>query len=54
MTVKWEACLERLKALVVRQLDTNTPSGQKLKSSDGIGIGFVDGDLQMVWRASDD
>jgi hypothetical protein len=38
-----------MKALVIKFLEGNSPSAKKLKSSQGIGLGFVDGDLEVVW-----
>lgn len=46
----WETCLQRLKLLVLRHLDSDSPAIQKLKSKQGIGIGFVDGDLEIIWK----
>jgi hypothetical protein len=46
----WETCLEKLKSLVLRQLETDTPQVQVLKASQGIGLGFVDGDLEIIWQ----
>lgn len=46
----WEVCLEKLKALVIKQLGTDSPSIQLLKSKQGVGIGFVDGDLEIIWK----
>ena len=45
---RWEQCLRKLRALLVRELDE--PSAQRLKASQGVGIGFVDGDLEVVWK----
>lgn len=47
----WEACLQRLRALVAKQLDADSPAAQELKSSRGIGIGFVDGELEVIWKS---
>jgi hypothetical protein len=46
----WEVCLERLKALVMKHLNTDTPPIEVLKSKQGAGIGFVDGDLETIWK----
>lgn len=47
----WEECLTRMKKLVVKFLESGSPAAKKLKSSEGVGIGFVDGDLELVWQA---
>ena len=46
----WEECLEKLKALVQKHLENNSSFVQVLKSKEGIGIGFVDGDLEILWK----
>jgi len=47
---EWQSCRHKLKALVLKHLETESPAIQKLKSSQGIGIGFVDGDLEVIWK----
>lgn len=44
----WEACLEKAKALVADYLAS--PSGHWLQAGEAVGIGFVDGDIELVWR----
>ena len=44
----WEECLQKLKALVITKLDS--PSMAELKTAQGVGIGFVDGDLEVIWK----
>lgn len=46
----WEQCLRRVKALVVQTLGGQSRAVQQLKSSQGVGIGFVDGDLEVIWK----
>ena len=46
----WEECLARLKELVLDVLG-GAPAGKILKSRSGVGIGFVDGDLEVVWQS---
>ena len=43
----WEVCLDRMKKLVVRYLDSDSSAAKKLKAVQGIG--FVDGSLEIVW-----
>ena len=47
----WEECLERMSSLIKTYLDSDQPAAQTLKSKAGIGIGFVDGDLNPIWQA---
>jgi len=44
----WEECLQKLKALVILELDS--PETEILKSRRGVGIGFVGGDLEIIWK----
>ncbi len=46
----WEECLEKMKDMVGRTLLQETQTTRRLKASDGIGIGFVDGDLEIIWK----
>jgi hypothetical protein len=46
----WEECLEKMKTLVKDILQANQGSVSKLKNVKGIGVGFVDGDLEIVWQ----
>ncbi|RGE40593.1 hypothetical protein DZC30_19975 [Comamonas testosteroni] len=43
----WEACLAKAKALVADYL--SSPSGHWLQAGEAVGIGFVDGDLEVIW-----
>ena len=43
----WEVCLEKAKALVLDYLAS--PSGLWLRAGEAAGIGFVDGDLDVIW-----
>jgi shikimate kinase len=45
----WEECLGKTKALITTCLST-MPEGYILKSRLGIGIGFVDGELDVIWQ----
>lgn len=45
----WESCLTKMRDLVVKYLSSNKSAAQKLKSREGIGIGFVDGNLEVIW-----
>jgi hypothetical protein len=48
-TSSWEACLANVKALVLRTLQDDT-IGQVLRTREGIAVGFVDGDLDLIWQ----
>ena len=44
----WEECLERMKILTTSYLDSQSVDAEKLKSRKGVGIGFVDGNLEIL------
>ena len=46
----WEECLEKMKALTNDFLDTQSIAAQVLQSKEGVGIGFVDGNLDILWQ----
>jgi hypothetical protein len=46
----WEECLEKMKTLVIKTINSDKSFVEKLKSREGIGIGFVDGSLEVIWR----
>ena len=45
----WESCLVKMRNLVIKYLSSNKSTAQKLKSREGVGIGFVDGNLEVIW-----
>lgn len=45
----WEGCLARVKRLVVATIDEDG-TGEVFKSREGVAVGFVDGDLDLVWH----
>ncbi len=49
---QWEDCLDRLRALLKEVLVGDSVAAQTLRSVKGVGIGFVDGDLEIVWHKS--
>lgn len=46
----WEECLVKIKQLIIKILDSNKTVSNKLKSSKAVAIGFVDGNLQIIWQ----
>jgi hypothetical protein len=46
----WQMCLEKVTKLVADTLQKNVNLAAKLKESMGVGVGFVDGDLKIVWQ----
>jgi hypothetical protein len=48
-TSSWQTCLANVKALVLRALEDKT-IGDILLTREGIAVGFVDGDLDLVWQ----
>lgn len=47
----WEPCLAKMKALLLQQIESDSPAAKKMKSVSGVGIGFVDGDLEVLWMS---
>jgi shikimate kinase len=45
----WETCLAAMKRLIVAAIDDDG-AGQVLKTREGIAVGFIDGDLDVVWH----
>jgi len=48
--VSWEECLDNMKQLIQKLLDESSDITGKLKRKAGIGLGFVDGDLELLWQ----
>lgn len=46
----WEDCLTLMKALVLKVLG-NERASKILKSRLGVGIGFIDGDFEVLWQS---
>ena len=46
----WEECLQRIKKLLADKMTQDSVIVEKLKSVLGIGLGFVDGDLEIIWK----
>lgn len=46
----WEACLEKCKDAIEQYLALDLPGTKILKSVEAVGLGFVDGDLQLIWK----
>jgi hypothetical protein len=49
--VSWQECLGKVKTLVKARLAADTPASRKLTSVQAVAIGFVDGDLEVLWKA---
>ncbi len=47
----WQVCLERMRDMVAKFLESDSAAARKLKSKAGVGMGFVDGDLEIIWRS---
>ncbi|MFI4853005.1 MAG: hypothetical protein ACIAZJ_28155 [Gimesia chilikensis] len=47
---EWEACLSRIKSLIQNYLNREQGPAEKLKSGTAVGIGFVDGDIELAWQ----
>lgn len=46
----WEDCLCDAKLLLTRTLNGSSASAAKLKEARAVAIGFVDGDLELIWQ----
>jgi hypothetical protein len=46
----WEECLEKITVLILEELSKDTFVSRVLKSRQGIGVGFVDGDINVIWE----
>lgn len=47
----WEDCLRDVGQLVRDLLGKSSAAGAKLQEAEGIAIGFVDGDLELIWTS---
>lgn len=47
----WPECLERMKRLLASILSEETLVSRCLQSTRGVGVGFIDGDLSLLWAA---
>lgn len=47
----WETCQSRVKDLLLQVLQSENKSSSLLKSTRGIGVGFVDGSIDIIWQA---
>jgi hypothetical protein len=45
----WEQCLENVRTVLLALL-ANDGAARTLKASYGIGLGFVDGELEILWQ----
>ena len=46
---EYELCLERIKELINKKLKSQSFFVKNLKAAQGIGVGFVDGNLDVLW-----
>ena len=44
----WELCLKNMMPLVAEYLERGSQGAHVLKAAKGVGIGFVDGDLELI------
>lgn len=47
----WEECLEMMKALLQSVLEEQAGISKALKSRQAVALGFVDGDLCVIWSS---
>lgn len=48
--LEWQACLEKMRTVIAGVLEESGAAARALKSRSGVGIGFVDGDLHVLWE----
>lgn len=48
-TLEWEVCLIKIKTLIENVLKSNSDIAEKLEQKEAVAIGFVDGDLQLIY-----
>ncbi|MTW14560.1 hypothetical protein GM658_28495 [Pseudoduganella eburnea] len=46
----WEECLRDAKMMLTKTLDESSGPITKLKETRAVAIGFVDGDLELIWQ----
>jgi hypothetical protein len=46
----WEECLDDVKGLLTNTLSKSSATASKLKDARAVAIGFVDGDLELIWK----
>ncbi len=49
----WELCLRRMKKLLLKVLKNNQSLISRFHHLKGIGLGFVDGDLEIIYQSSE-
>ena len=46
----WEGCLDDVRGLLTTTLSNSSATATKLKGARAVAIGFVDGDLELIWK----
>lgn len=46
----WEACLHGIEQLVLSVMEKSSVAAKKLKEAKAVAVGFVDGDLKLIWQ----
>jgi len=46
----WDECLSKMGSLIMTILAEATDVAARLRSAAGVGLGFVDGELQLLWN----
>ena len=49
---QWPECLARVQLLVERRLQSKDSVSQRLRSRRAVAVGFVDGDLHIMWSTA--
>jgi len=45
----WERGLQAASQMLKTYLETNAPGSQRMRESQAVSVGFVDGDLHLLW-----
>ena len=46
----WQTCLNRVRSLLSELMYNDSQFSRSIKSSEGLGVGFVDGNIDIVWQ----
>ncbi len=46
----WKKCLNTMKENIIELIDSNETIAKVIKSREGVGLGFIDGDFEIIWK----
>ncbi|MCL2310612.1 MAG: hypothetical protein FWC42_10185 [Proteobacteria bacterium] len=47
---EWVICLKKVTSLLLNLIQSDVEAAKILRSKKAIGVGFVDGDLEVIWQ----